>query len=192
MQQLSGLDASFLTMETPTTFGHVGGLSILEPGPAGEPLTFADVSVTMQALARHFGLRDVELDVTFTSLTMSCRSHEDDRPLVSIRQVKQRDIDYQDLTLVDELVRHVLADEVDLAEARREIGRIVSTGHRTPRWAVTAGWGVMCGAVALRLSPLGLLLGGAGVVTIVTGLVGFCPACAMVGRKPVERVEIRQ
>ncbi len=111
----------------------------------------ADVSVTMQALARHFGLRDVELDVTFTSLTMSCRAHEDDRPLVSIRQVKQRDIDYQDLTLVDELVRHVLADEVDLAGARREIGRIVSTGHRTPRWAVTAGWGVMCGAVALQL-----------------------------------------
>jgi hypothetical protein len=51
---------------------------------------------------------------------------------------------------------------------------------------------ILCGAVALRLSPLGLLLGGAGVVTIVTGLVGFCPACAMVGRKPVERVEIRQ
>ena len=51
---------------------------------------------------------------------------------------------------------------------------------------------ILCGAVALQLSPLGLLLAGTGVVTIVTGLIGFCPACAMVGRKPVERVEVRQ
>lgn len=49
---------------------------------------------------------------------------------------------------------------------------------------------ILCGAVGLQLSPLGLLLGGAGAITIVTGLIGFCPACAMVGRKPVERAEI--
>jgi hypothetical protein len=57
----------------------------------------------------------------------------------------------------------------------------------------TAGGAIMilCGVVGLQLSPLGLLLAGAGAVTIVTGLVGFCPACAMVGRKPVERVEVR-
>ncbi len=48
---------------------------------------------------------------------------------------------------------------------------------------------ILCGAIGLRLSSLGLLLGGAGIVAIVTGLVGFCPACAMVGRKPVERAE---
>lgn len=111
----------------------------------------ADVSVTMRALARSFGLRDLEQDVTFTSLAMSCRASEDAAPLVAIRQVKQRDIDYQDLTLVDDLVRRILSHDVDLAEARRELARIVSTGHRTPRLAVTAGWGVMCGAVALQL-----------------------------------------
>ncbi len=49
---------------------------------------------------------------------------------------------------------------------------------------------ILCGVVGLRLSPLGLLLGGVGIVTIVTGLVGFCPACAMVGRKPAGRGEI--
>ena len=31
MKQLSGLDASFLNMETPTTFGHVSSLIILDP-----------------------------------------------------------------------------------------------------------------------------------------------------------------
>ena len=31
MEQLSGLDAAFLAMESPTVFGHVGSVSILEP-----------------------------------------------------------------------------------------------------------------------------------------------------------------
>lgn len=35
MRQLSGLDASFLHMETPTTFGHVSGLGIYKPPPNG-------------------------------------------------------------------------------------------------------------------------------------------------------------
>jgi WS/DGAT/MGAT family acyltransferase len=44
MLQLSGLDAGFLSMETPTTFGHVGGVSIFDPSdrPGGE-LTLEDV-----------------------------------------------------------------------------------------------------------------------------------------------------
>ena len=31
MQQLSGLDTSFLNMETSTTYGHVSGLAIFDP-----------------------------------------------------------------------------------------------------------------------------------------------------------------
>lgn len=38
MKQLSGLDATFLYMETPTTYGHVNGLSIYErPSPDFDP-----------------------------------------------------------------------------------------------------------------------------------------------------------
>ncbi len=38
MKQLSGLDGSFLYMETPTTFGHVSGLAIYErPSPDFDP-----------------------------------------------------------------------------------------------------------------------------------------------------------
>ncbi|TFH17146.1 MAG: wax ester/triacylglycerol synthase family O-acyltransferase, partial [Acidimicrobiales bacterium] len=38
MKQLSGLDASFLYMETPTTYGHVNGLAIYErPSPDFDP-----------------------------------------------------------------------------------------------------------------------------------------------------------
>jgi len=41
MQQLSGLDASFLAFETANSTGHVGGVSILDPSDVPEPLTLA-------------------------------------------------------------------------------------------------------------------------------------------------------
>lgn len=43
MQQLTGLDTSFLNMETPTTYGHVSGLAIFDPSTAPGPVTFEDV-----------------------------------------------------------------------------------------------------------------------------------------------------
>ncbi|HEX2317419.1 MAG TPA: wax ester/triacylglycerol synthase family O-acyltransferase [Streptosporangiaceae bacterium] len=39
LQQLTGLDAAFLALETPKTTGHVGGLSVLDAKSAPEPLT---------------------------------------------------------------------------------------------------------------------------------------------------------
>ena len=47
MQQLTGLDASFLALETANTTGHVGGLSVLDPSAAPEPLTLARLTKVM-------------------------------------------------------------------------------------------------------------------------------------------------
>ena len=47
MQQLSGLDASFLALETVNTTGHVGGLSLLDPSRAPAPLTLARLTEVM-------------------------------------------------------------------------------------------------------------------------------------------------
>ena len=41
MQQLTGLDASFLALETAHTTGHVGGLAVLDPSDAPKPLNLA-------------------------------------------------------------------------------------------------------------------------------------------------------
>jgi diacylglycerol O-acyltransferase / wax synthase len=41
MQQLTGLDASFLALETANATGHVGGVCILDPSAAPRPLTLA-------------------------------------------------------------------------------------------------------------------------------------------------------
>ncbi|CAB4686924.1 MAG: threonine/serine exporter family protein [Actinobacteria bacterium] len=111
----------------------------------------ADVTATMQSVARHVGLRNPDIDVTFTNLSMSWQGSPEDPPVSYARLVKHRDIDYEDLTQVDHLVRDLLADRVDLREARARLARLVSSGHTTPRWAITLGWGVMCGGVAVQL-----------------------------------------
>ena len=41
MQQLTGLDAAFLALETTNSTGHVGGVCILDPSGAPAPLTLA-------------------------------------------------------------------------------------------------------------------------------------------------------
>ena len=83
--------------------------------------------------------------------------------MIQIRQVRHREIDYEDLTLVDHLVRDLVSGAIDRDEARSRLARIVSSGHRLPRWAVTLGLGVMGGGV-------GLLVGGDWVVTLIAFL----------------------
>jgi hypothetical protein len=49
--------------------------------------------------------------------------------------------------------------------------------------------GVLMAAGSLALvgtTPLGLLLAASGGGLVLSGLLGYCPACALVGRKPVE------
>ncbi|WP_307861591.1 threonine/serine exporter family protein [Nocardioides xinjiangensis] len=123
----------------------------------------ADVTATMRSVADHLGLRTAEIDVTFTALSMSHQGPGDDVPTLMMRHVQQRDIDYEDLTAVDHLVRDVLTDRADLYLARSRMATIVSLGHAFPRWAVTVAWMVMAAAV-------GVFLGGGLVVSAVAAL----------------------
>ena len=127
----------------------------------------ADVTATMQSVARHLGLRNPVIDVTFTSLSMGFTGAADEPPVALFRQVVQRDIDYEDLSRVDQLVRDILSDEVDLTDARATIARISSSGHHRRRWLVTGGYGVMCAGVAL-------MLGGNGAVMAVAAVAAIC------------------
>jgi hypothetical protein len=45
---------------------------------------------------------------------------------------------------------------------------------------------VACSLTQIGVTPLGLVLALSGVFTALTGLVGYCPACAVAGRKPLE------
>jgi len=43
VQQLTGLDSSFLNLETSTTYGHVSGLAIFDPSTGAKPYTLDDI-----------------------------------------------------------------------------------------------------------------------------------------------------
>ncbi len=123
----------------------------------------ADVTATMSSIAHHLGLRQALVDVTFTTVSMSYQPTPDDPAVALIRHVKQRETDFDDLTRADHLVRDLLSDEIDIEEARVRLAQISSTGHRTPRWAVTLSWGAIGAGVAL-------LIGGDWVVTLIAAV----------------------
>jgi uncharacterized membrane protein YjjP (DUF1212 family) len=123
----------------------------------------ADVSATMLSVARACGLRGVTADVTFTALSMSFQSSMDEPAMIQMRQVTHREIDYEDLTQVDHLVRGLVAGRIDRDEARSHLARIVSSGHPMPRWAATLGFGATGGGV-------GMLLGGDWIVTMIAAV----------------------
>jgi len=125
----------------------------------------ADVTATMQGLTRHYGLRNADIDVTFTLLRMSYQDDPDEMPVLLTRNITQRDIDYDDLTRTHELVMDVLVDRVSLTEARARVARVNSSAHWLPRWAVVLGSGAVGGGIAL-------ILGGDVIVTLVAAVAG--------------------
>ncbi len=123
----------------------------------------ADVSAQMSNVAYACGLRKYSADVTFTELAMSHQANLDEPALLQVRQVRHREIDYEDLTLVDHLVRDLIAGDIDREAASARLAKIVSSGHARPRWSVTAGFGVMGAGV-------GLVLGGDLAVVLVAAV----------------------
>jgi uncharacterized membrane protein YjjP (DUF1212 family) len=60
-------------------------------------------------------------------------------------------VDFGDLTKVDHLVTALLLDEITRDQARAQLAQIVSTGHSTPRWAVTFAYGFVATGAAVML-----------------------------------------
>jgi uncharacterized membrane protein YjjP (DUF1212 family) len=125
----------------------------------------ADVTATMSSITHFLGLRNVLVDVTFTTLTLSWDAGVDEPVITMRRQVTHRESDYADLTDVDHLVGELLNEEITREEAAARILQLSSSGHPTPRWAVTASWGATATGVAL-------LLGGGWVVMLLAAVSG--------------------
>lgn len=119
----------------------------------------ADVTATIGSICRHLGLRQVSVDATFITLNVTHQERAEEPQLALTRHVTQREIDHDDLTRVDHLVRALLRDKLSLDEARSELARIQSTGHNYPRWSISVAWG-FTGA------GLGVLLGGDWLVAV--------------------------
>lgn len=111
----------------------------------------ADVSVQMQNVCIACGLRGVSASVTFTELQLTHQQSPEDPALIQVRNVTQREIDYEDLTRVDWLVRDLVSGRIDREEARSQLAQLVSSGHDRSRRVITLGWGAMGFGIGLLL-----------------------------------------
>jgi uncharacterized membrane protein YjjP (DUF1212 family) len=120
----------------------------------------AETTETMLRLADAGGLPTCEVDITFTSMTMSCHRGMVAPPVTTMRLVRYRSMDLTRLTDVAMLVGRVEREELSFTEAATELDAITRARHPYPRWLTTAAWAGMAASVAV-------LLGGGVVAAVV-------------------------
>jgi uncharacterized membrane protein YjjP (DUF1212 family) len=143
------------------------GEVLLSSGEAG-----ADTSATMTRLAGACGLDTVEIDITFTSITMCCRRGRSVAPVTSMRLVRSRTTDLSRLASVTRVVDRVVAGELSVRAADAALTVAVDARHPYPRWLATVGWGGLAAAVALLLGGGPLIWVTAFIVTAVIDRIG--------------------
>src|SRR3954453_20175879 len=112
----------------------------------------ADVTATVLRVAAAYGLTSCQIDITFTSITVSY-DREDAVPLTAMRIVRTSRSDYTRLQGITDLARAVGAGDLGLEEAHRRLDRVASAPAAHPRSVHALGWAGLAG-------PVGLLLGG--------------------------------
>lgn len=122
----------------------------------------ADVTAMVLRVAAAYGLTDCQVDVTFTSLTISY-DPEDVTPLVVMRIVRPRGQDYTRLQGITDLAASVVAGGLGLADAHGRLDDILSAPHPYRRPIHALGWSGVAGCVAF-------LLGGGWLVAVVAAV----------------------
>jgi uncharacterized membrane protein YjjP (DUF1212 family) len=118
-----------------------------------------DTRATMVRLAAACGLDTLEVDITFTSISVCCRRGKSAAPVTSMRVVRYRTTDLTRLALVTRIVDRVIRGDMGVSAAEAALAEAVTAPHPYPRWVATAGWAGLAAAVAL-------LLGGAPVISL--------------------------
>jgi uncharacterized membrane protein YjjP (DUF1212 family) len=102
---------------------------------------------TMLRVANAFGLATVDVDITFTAVTICCHRGMAATPITSLRVVKYRALDLTLLATVYRLVEDVERGRLDLLAAASALDRAVKAVHPYPRWVATAGLAGLAGAL---------------------------------------------
>ncbi|MBQ6641876.1 MAG: threonine/serine exporter family protein, partial [Saccharopolyspora sp.] len=111
----------------------------------------SDVTATIIGVVSAYGLPHCEVDVIYTSITVSCYRGTESVPITSLRVVRNRSIDYTRLDDVEKLVRRITAGEMSAAEAYSELDQITSAPHPFPRWVATLAWAGMAASLSVLL-----------------------------------------
>ncbi len=111
----------------------------------------ADTTANMLAVTSAAGMRNCDIDLTFTSITVAYAPRTDAPPRTYVRMVRYRGLDYSRLTRVDQLVHQMSRGELDVYGARKELAVITSAKTPYPRWVSTAALGVMAAGTGVML-----------------------------------------
>ena len=122
----------------------------------------ANVTASVLRVAAAYGLANCQVDVTFTSLTIS---YDGDAalPVTLMRVVRPRGMDYARLQGITDLARAIGADRLDIEDAHRRLDRVVSAPHPYRRPIHALGWAGVAGSI-------GFLLGGGWLVALAAAL----------------------
>ncbi|MFC4695889.1 MULTISPECIES: threonine/serine exporter family protein [Geodermatophilus] len=147
-----GLRAQASRMDDLTAHAALGlalriGASMLAVGASA-----ADATATVLRVAAAYGLTSCQIDITFTSITVSY-DRENAVPLTAMRIVQTSRLDYTRLQGITDLARAVGAGDLDVEEAHRRLDRVVSAPATYRRSVTALGWAGVAGC-------FGLVLGG--------------------------------
>jgi uncharacterized membrane protein YjjP (DUF1212 family) len=123
---------------------------------SGEPV--GEASGLMTKLAAAGGLATVDIDITFTSITVCAHRGGAVAPVSSTRLVRYRTTDLTRLAHVTRIVDRVVSGRMTIATASRALTEAIAAPHPYPRWVATMGWAGLAAAVTALLGGT-LLIG---------------------------------
>ena len=131
-----------------------------------------EVTATMLRLANAAGLPAVDVDITFTSITICCHRGNAAQPVTSMRLVRYRTLDLSRLAETENVVRELEAGKLDVRAASARVSEVVRTPHPYPRWIATTGWAGLAASIALLLGGGAVTATAAFVTTAVIDRIG--------------------
>jgi uncharacterized membrane protein YjjP (DUF1212 family) len=145
-----GLRAQPSRMDDLTAHAALGlalriGASMLAVGASA-----ADATSTMLRVAAAYGLSSCQVDITFTSITVSF-DREHAVPLTAMRTVRMSRLDYTRLQGVTDLARAIGMGDLDVEEAHRWLDRVVAAPATYRRTVNALAWAGVAGCFALVL-----------------------------------------
>jgi uncharacterized membrane protein YjjP (DUF1212 family) len=115
----------------------------------------SDVTATILSVTSAYGLPQCEVDVIFTSITVTCHRGSDVSPITSLRVVRSRSLDYSRLSDTEALVQKITRGRISAEDAYSEWQRIYRAPHPYPRWVSTLAWGGMAAFVSIIIGGNG-------------------------------------
>lgn len=102
-------------------------------------------------IARLYGLEDIEVDVTYTTILVTAKRGYRLPPLTAMLAVRYQSLDFTRLAEIDRLVRRIRVVAITPGTAHRLLDRVLDAPHPYRYWVATLSWGIMAFGVAFTL-----------------------------------------